>query len=85
MDEPKRRRFGGRGPLRSFALGGIVGAAGAIATARRLRSPSRRQRPTLLGLAAFEDAPCFREAVEAERQRERESGRETTGDGPNPL
>jgi hypothetical protein len=52
-----------RGPMRSFALGGLVGAAGTIATVRRLR----RARPrAAAGLAAFEDAPCFREIVERE-------------------
>jgi hypothetical protein len=53
--------FGKRSPLRSFALGGLVGAAGAIATVRRLRRPTSR---AAAGLAAFEDAPCFRELVE---------------------
>jgi hypothetical protein len=53
-----------RSPLRSFALGGLVGAAGAIATVRRLRTPSRRLRDAPAGLAAFEDAPCFLEVVE---------------------
>ena len=56
----------GRSPLRSFALGGLVGAAGAIATVRRLRTPSRRPRNAQAGLAAFEDAPCFLEVVEHE-------------------
>jgi hypothetical protein len=72
MDERKQRRsfarpkpFALRGPLRSFALGGLVGAAGTIATVRRLRRASLRPR-TAAGLAAFEDAPCFREIVERE-------------------
>ncbi len=55
MDSPKRRS-----PLRSFALGGLL-AAGTIATARRLKNPTRRPREAPAGLAAFEDAPCFRE------------------------
>jgi len=63
-----------RGRLRSFALGGLVGAAGAIATARRLRPPSRRPRNAPAGLAAFEDAPCFLEIVEREAQSYREGG-----------
>ena len=72
MDEPKRRRpFGREGgarqsPLRSFALGSIVGAAGTIATVRRLR----RARPAG-GLAAFEEAPCFLETPAGEWTRER--------------
>jgi hypothetical protein len=63
---------GGRaGRLRSFALGGIVGAAGAIATGRRLAQVRRSGGPPR-GLAAFEDAPCFLELVGEEAQRRRE-------------
>ena len=52
---------GGRaGRLRSFVLGGVVGAAGAVATGRRL-TQARRGRGVPGGLAAFEDAPCFLE------------------------
>jgi hypothetical protein len=54
-----------RGRLRSFLIGGAVGAAGAIAAARRLRP--RPQRQTAAGLAAFESAPCYRETVARER------------------
>ncbi len=51
--------------LRSFALGGIVGASAAIAAARR----RRRRRPRgPVGLAAFESAPCYQETLE-ERER----------------
>ena len=56
----------GRERLRSFLIGGVVGAAGAIAAARRLR-PKPRSRPTAAGLAAFESAPCYRETVARER------------------
>jgi hypothetical protein len=57
--------------LRSFVLGGLIGASAVIATARRRRRiVQRRQRPA--GLAAFEDAPCYRE-LEAERAPSRES------------
>ncbi len=63
-----------RSPLRSFALGGLVGAAGAIAAVRRLRPPSQRPRNAPAGLAAFEDAPCFLEAVEQEEKSYRDSG-----------
>jgi len=52
------------GRLRSFLIGGLVGASAALAAARRKR-PSKRQSPP--GLAAFEDAPCYRETVERER------------------
>jgi len=63
-----------RSPLRSFALGSVLGAAGAIAAVRRLRTPSRRPRDAPAGLAAFEDAPCFLELVEHEAKRYREGG-----------
>jgi len=54
-----RRNFAPRSPLRSFALGGLLGAAGAVATVRRLRRFSGGAQAA--GLAAFEDAPCFLE------------------------
>lgn len=53
------------GRLRSFVLGGLVGASAALAAARRL-GPRPRRRETPAGLAAFEDAPCFRETLEDE-------------------
>jgi hypothetical protein len=57
MKEDGTRR--NRDRVRSFVLGGVVGAA-AIATARRRRRPApQRQLPG--GLTAFEQAPCFRE------------------------
>lgn len=65
-----------RSKLRSFAIGGVVGAAGAIATVRRASRPSRRPRDSPGGLAAFEDAPCFLEVVGEEAQRYREGGGE---------
>jgi hypothetical protein len=73
--EPRRsgRNFPPRSPLRSFALGGLLGAAGAVATVRRLRRSSLSGEAT--GLAAFEDAPCFLEHARAEL----EAGRETAG------
>ena len=63
-----------RSRFRSFALGSVVGVAGTIATARRLRRPSRRPRDAQAGLAAFEDAPCFLEVVEREAQSYRAGG-----------
>jgi hypothetical protein len=60
----------GRGArLRTFVLGGLVGASAVIAAARRRRGASAR--PARAGLAAFEDAPCYRELVELERERAR--------------
>jgi hypothetical protein len=76
MEEERRRRrlplpgLPLRGPLRTFALGGLVGAAGALATARRLRRASTVH---VGGLAAFEDAPCFLEA-QASLEGERPAG-----------
>jgi hypothetical protein len=58
MDGP-----GGADKLRSFAIGGLVGAAGAIAAARRRTARGRRPRGLPSGLAAFEDAPCFIEML----------------------
>lgn len=55
-----------RDRLRSFLIGGAVGAGAVIAAGRRAR-PKARARPTPVGLAAFEDAPCYRELVERER------------------
>jgi len=57
--EPRAQR------LRSFVLGGLVGASAAIAAARRKRARPRQTPP---GLAAFEDAPCYRETLERENR-----------------
>jgi hypothetical protein len=57
--EPRTER------LRSFLLGGLVGASAVIAAARRKR---QRRRQTPPGLAAFEDAPCYRETLEREKR-----------------
>jgi hypothetical protein len=75
----------GRGSkLRSFAIGGLVGAAGAIATVRRASRASGRPRNAPTGLAAFEDAPCFLELVGEEAQPYREGGGDTVT-GPSKL
>jgi hypothetical protein len=57
-DEAQVRR------LRSFLLGGLVGASAALSVARR----RRRRRRSPAGLAAFESAPCYQETLE-ERER----------------
>jgi hypothetical protein len=57
--------------LRSFLIGGVVGASAAVAAARRRRDLARRRRERRLhpaGLAAFEEAPCFQELLEQERE-----------------
>jgi hypothetical protein len=56
----------GSGRLRSFVLGGLVGASAALAAAKRNRPQRRARRTTPVGLAAFEEAPCYRELVERE-------------------
>jgi hypothetical protein len=61
--ERRRTRF------RSFVLGGLVGSAAGVAAAGRVRVRRRAaQRPTPAGLAAFEQAPCFQELVDRERE-----------------
>lgn len=56
-----------RDRLRSFLIGGALGASAALAAAR---SRARRQkRITPVGLAAFEDAPCFYETLANESDR----------------
>jgi hypothetical protein len=51
--------------VRSFVLGGVIGASAVAAGIRRARR--RRKRPVQAGLAAFESAPCYRELLERER------------------
>ena len=56
-----------RSRTRSFLVGAALGASAALAAARRLR-PEERRRVGPAGLAAFEEAPCYRELVERERE-----------------
>jgi len=56
----------GRNRLKTFLLGGLVGASAVLAAARRQQPPEPKPRR---GLAAFEDAPCFREELERDRPR----------------
>jgi hypothetical protein len=60
----------GRSRLRTFLLGGLVGASAVIAAARRRQS---QPVPTLppRGLAAFEDAPCYEEQAARDEQQRR--------------
>jgi hypothetical protein len=61
MDGERGGRFG------SFLLGGLVGSAAALAAAGRMKvKATRRKRTTAAGLAAFEQAPCYRELVDRE-------------------
>ena len=58
MDEGGRRYR-----LRDILIGGMLGAFAALAAVHRRRAAA----PSLtVGLAAFEDAPCYREAVAAD-------------------
>jgi hypothetical protein len=64
MDREDRRNR-----MKTFLLGGLVGASAVLAAARR-RQPTASP-PPRRGLSAFEDAPCFRE----EAARDESSGR----------
>ena len=56
--------------VRSFLIGGLVGASAVFAAARRGRRRSASS-ATGGGLPAFEDAPCYRELEEKERDTDR--------------
>jgi hypothetical protein len=64
------------GRLGSFLVGGLIGSIAGLVAAGRMRMRARGGRTTPEGLAAFEEAPCYRELVEREAaERERpESG-----------
>ena len=62
-----------RGRLSSFMVGGLVGASAALAAARRRRPRTAPPRRTPQGLEAFEEAPCYREIVEKERDERLEA------------
>jgi hypothetical protein len=63
MDDGSRRYR-----LRDILIGSVLGAFAALAAVRRRRPVAET---TTVGLAAFEDAPCYREAVDAESARSR--------------
>jgi len=62
-------RASAKARVRSFALGGTVAASAELAAARRRRL-RRGSRITPPGLAAFEEAPCYRELLETEAEPE---------------
>lgn len=62
LTDPDRRKR-----MKALLIGGVVGASAALAAARRHRLAPLQQRPRPPGLAAFEDAPCYREALEGDR------------------
>ena len=64
--DDERREAWPAGAVRSFVLGGLVGASAVAAGIRRARR--RRGRPVQAGLGAFESAPCYRELLERERR-----------------
>jgi hypothetical protein len=55
------------GKVRSFLLGGLVGGVVALAAERLTARRPAARRPGPPGLAAFEQAPCYKEAVERQR------------------
>lgn len=57
--------------LRTFLLGGLLGGVAGLVAADRLERRLRPRAPAD-GLAAFEQAPCFRE--QRERQGEQQPG-----------
>ena len=61
------------GRLRTFVLGGLVGASAVLAAVRRRRHDPE-QRLSHGGLAAFEDAPCYRELLELQRTEASDRG-----------
>jgi hypothetical protein len=61
--------------VRSFLIGGLLGSVAGIVAAGRVRVRQRpTKRATSAGLAAFEQAPCFEELVEQEREEQARAG-----------
>lgn len=63
------------GRLGSFLVGGLVGSIAGLVAAGRMRVRNGEKRATPAGLAAFEEAPCYKEIVEREDEREEPAGR----------
>lgn len=59
-----------RNRLKTFLLGGLVGASAAVLAAARRRESGGVAAPRR-GLAAFEDAPCFREQAVRDESKPR--------------
>ena len=57
----------GRNRLKTFLIGGLVGASAVLAAVRR--RPAAPSAVPRRGLRAFEDAPCFREQAERDAAR----------------
>ncbi|HEY2869015.1 MAG TPA: hypothetical protein VGJ11_05870 [Gaiellales bacterium] len=62
-DSRSDRRRGRRGVVRSFVVGGLVGAAAAVVAPRLRKGRAPAARP-VAGLEAFEGAPCWQEDAE---------------------
>jgi len=62
-DSRSDRRRGRRGVVRSFVVGGLVGAAAAVVAPRLRKGRPQTGRP-VAGLEAFEGAPCWQEDAE---------------------
>ncbi len=63
------------GRLGTFLVGGLVGSIAGLVAAGRMRMKEPEQRTTPAGLAAFEEAPCYQELMDAEREREEPGAR----------
>jgi hypothetical protein len=62
-DSRADRRRGRRGVVRSFVVGGLVGAAAAVVAPRLRKGRGPSARP-VAGLEAFEGAPCWQHDAE---------------------
>jgi hypothetical protein len=77
MDGERGSRLG------SFLIGGLVGSVAGLAAAGRMRMrEARTERTTPAGLAAFEQAPCFRDLLDVEAGAP--GGEEAAGDRDHP-
>jgi hypothetical protein len=59
----------GRNRLKTFLLGGLVGASAVFAAVRRRPAGLEAKPKPQRGLAAFEDAPCFGEQAARDESR----------------